>query len=152
MSRLAPPPQNSALLLPEGTLTSQAWGNWFNNLYQNLGAGNGVGAFFLSARIDSLSTAGSIWIPIPRNGTVTQVISCIQRATSGADETLTITSSTGTLGTITISNGSTAGTVDTLNPTTNNIVTTGGTIQIATAGTSSGAAPCLITLVVEYNA
>ena len=93
--------------------------------------------YFIQAKIVDVSTVGQIYIPVPDDGKVIKVISALNGTIDTADAVLTVKGAEGTMGTITIEDsGSAAGDVDTLEPTANNNVLEGGTIEVETNGAS----------------
>jgi hypothetical protein len=131
---------------------SQTWAQWCVALYQGLGGLNGVGAFFLSGRIDNIKTTTPIYIPMPRPGIITSVWACNQGLTAGGVEILDVSNNGNSLGSIQISSGSVAGAVSTLIPTANRIVLAGQSIKIASQALSANAVAAIITIVVQYTA
>lgn len=94
--------------------------------------------YFITAKIEDVSTAGQIYVPVPDGGKIIKVISALNGAIATANAVLTVKTAEGTAGTITITqSGSAAGDVDTLEPTTNHNVLEGGTIEIETNGAST---------------
>ena len=93
----------------------------------------------LSGYITDISTAGSVYVPIPNAGTVTKVVTVLEGAIGTADAVITVyDDAAASMGTITVAfTGSAAGDVDTLSPTSNNTVTDNTFIRIATSGAST---------------
>ena len=96
----------------------------------------------LPFNIADVSTAGQVFIPIPVgfDGTIVEIITVLNGAIATADVDLTakIAGVAVTNGLITITqSGSAAGDVDIVNPTSNNAVAAGGTIEIETDGAST---------------
>ena len=110
--------------------------------------------FILTARIDDVSTADSIYVPIPVACTVNTVYTALGGAITSADATVTCRNNADTsMGTITVANaGSAAGDVDSLTPASNNTFTAGQRIRIDTDGGSSTAAELWISIVVTQTA
>lgn len=97
-----------------------------------------VNDYFISAKIEDVSTAGQIYIPVIEGGKIVEVASALNGAIGTADAVLTIKTAEGTAGTITITqSGSAAGDFDSVEPTTNNNVVSGGTIEVETNGAST---------------
>lgn len=96
----------------------------------------------LPFQIADVSTAGQVFIPIPLgfDGTVVEIITVLNGAIGTADVDLTakIAGVALTNGVITITqSGSATGDVDSVNPTSNNAVAAGGTVEIETDGAST---------------
>ena len=138
-----------------------------NTVYVSSGSGSGtwqkVGAnsigsdiynsnkIWLTAQLADVSTASSVYIPVPRACTLSKVTSIISNAITGADSTITVTKvGGGSTGTITVAyTGSAEGDIDTLTPSTNNTFTAGQWFKIATDGASSTVAT--ITFLIELT-
>lgn len=99
-----------------------------------------INEFYLTAVIDDVSTADTVYIPIPTNCTLNKVISVLHGAITGSDATITVANHAGTtIGTITITqSGSAAGDVDTLTASTNNTFTEEQRLKVDTDGLSTG--------------
>ena len=97
--------------------------------------------YVVSAVIADVSTAETVYVPIPYSGTVAKVTTALEGAIATADDTITVTNvGVGSMGTITITqSGSAAGDIDTLTPASNNTVTNDDVISIATDGASTSA-------------
>jgi hypothetical protein len=94
--------------------------------------------YFITFKITDVSTAGQVYVPVPDDGRIIKVITALNGAIGTADVDLTVKTAIGTAGVITIATSSSAaGDVDTLEPTTNNEVVEGQTIEIETDGASS---------------
>lgn len=125
-------------------------------VYVANGSGSGAwstlsGQAVITAVIDDVSTAGTVYLPCPIAGTITQVTTVLGGAISGSDSTLTIRNSAGaSAGTITVTeSGSAAGDVDTVSPTTNNAVSAGSFMSIETDGASTGTAKVYVSMLVQ---
>lgn len=107
-----------------------------------------------NAVIDDVSTAATIYIPVPFACTVEKVYSALGAVITGADSTVTVKNASGTsMGTLTVAySGSAAGDIDSLTPTTNNTIAAGAKIQIDTDGGSTGTAKLYITIYVTVTA
>lgn len=105
----------------------------------------------LSGVIDDVSTAGQIYIPVPRefDGTILQVVATLDAAITVADATLTVKNSDGTsIGTVTITqSGSAAGSTFTAN--LNGLCRPNEAIEVETDGGSTTAVKCYVTVVVK---
>lgn len=107
----------------------------------------------MNLHIHDISTAESMYVPIPFGGTVSRVSSVIAGAITGADVILTVkNSSAATMGTITITQaGSAAGDVDFVNPSTNNTPTDNDYILVEGNGGASSHVDCVVSIVVEHT-
>lgn len=106
---------------------------------------------WLTAQLADVSTASSVYIPVPRACTLSKVTSIISNTITGADSTVTVTKvGGGSAGTLTIAySGSAEGDIDTLTPASNNTFTAGQWFKIATDGASSTVAT--ITFLIELT-
>lgn len=134
---------------PKGAASASA-----NEIYVADGAGSGNWLAIevsLDALINDISTAQTIYIPIPYTGTIKKVVSVLGGAISGADALITVRNASGvSMGTITVANaGSAAGDVDTLVPTTNNTVAENTHIRIETDGASTHTIPIRFSIILE---
>ena len=117
-----------------------------------LANGSGSGAWtsrqsMLTVQFPDISSASSLYVPIPYAGTITKIQSALTAAISGSDTTFVVENSAGSsMGTLTITqSGSAAGDVDTLTPSSNNTVTAGSFIKIeCNGGASSHVEACLV--------
>lgn len=109
--------------------------------------------YTLSAVIADVSTAETVYVPIPYAGTVAKVQSVLEGALTSADATITVKDSAGnSMGSLTIAHtSSAAGDVDTLSPPSNEDVTAGDFITIETDGGSTGTKKLWLTVVVETS-
>lgn len=115
-----------------------------NTVYVADGAGSGDWlplTYMVSGVIADISTAETVYIPIPYAGTVTKVTGVLAGVITLADSIVTVKNSAGvSMGTLTIANaGSGAGTVDILSPASNNTVSANSYITVETDGASTGA-------------
>lgn len=127
-------------------------GTWILLPATSLGASNfNVNKRIVYVRFPDVSTAGSVYVPIVDNCTITKITSVLQAAITGADSTVTVYNNAGvSMGTLTIAySGSAAGDKDTLSPSANNTFTNGQNLRIASDGASSTAADLVIVL--EYT-
>lgn len=108
--------------------------------------------YFLTATITDLSTAGTVYVPVPDSGRIVKVSTALTKAIGTADEDITLKTALGTVApvlTITQS-GSAPGDVDSIVPTSNDYVEEGGTIEIENDAASSGSVTtCTVTLVIR---
>ena len=137
---------------PKGASTATA-----GDVYVADGAGSGTWEdhrrSVVNLHIHDISTASSMYVPIPFGGTVSRVSSVIAGAITGADVVLTVkNSSAATMGTITITQtGSAAGDVDFTNPSTNNTITDNDYILVEGDGGASSHVDCVVSIVVEHT-
>lgn len=95
---------------------------------------------YITAVFDDISTAGTIYIPVPFAGTVTSVRSVINGtiATDDVDLTVKVNTSAMTNGVITIAySGSAAGDLDSCSPTAGNTITTSDYLAVTSDGAST---------------
>lgn len=124
---------------PKGISTATA-----GEVYIADGAGSGTWQpppYVLDIQMTDVSTANTIYVPIPFGGTVTKVVSVLQGTIATADDIITVRDAAGnSMGTITIAfSGSAAGDIDTLTPISNNTVTDNSFITLASSGASTSA-------------
>lgn len=107
----------------------------------------------LQAVIDDVSTAATVYIPIPFDCTVTKVLTVLHSAINTADSTINVKNAAGTsMGTITIPySGSAAGDIGSLNPSSDNTFTADSKMSIETDGGSTGTSKLFITVVVTVT-
>ena len=108
--------------------------------------------YFVTAKITTISTAGSTFVPIPDGGRVIKIITSIKNAITSADAALTweIGGVAMTDSAITVTqSGSAAGDVDTSEPTALNTVSEDGTIEMITDGASSTDCECVVTFIIR---
>ena len=105
----------------------------------------------LHTRIDNVSTADTIYIPMPYAGNVIKVTTVLEGTLVTADSTIDVKNSAGSsMGTITVAfSGSAAGDLDSLVPVSNNVVTDDDYITIETDGASVNTRSLWITVVLE---
>lgn len=108
----------------------------------------------INARIDDVSTSGSIYVPIPVACTVNAVYTALGGPLTSANATITVRNNADTsMGTITVAySGSAAGDVDSLTPASNNTFTAGQRMRIDTDGGSTGTYPLVFSIVVTQTA
>jgi len=107
----------------------------------------------LISYLEDVSTAETVYIPIPFAGTISKVTSVLTNAITVADSTVTIKNSSGTtMGTITVAfSGSAAGDVDTNSSLTNNTVSADDFITIETNGNSNTASKLWLAVVLDRS-
>lgn len=121
-------------------------------LADGLGSGAWVNApYAVSGIINDVSTAASIYIPIPFAGTVVKVVTVLAGSLTTANATVTVRDAAdASMGTITITqSGSAAGDIDVLNPVSNNTVTNDSRIRIDTDGASDTARNLFVTVFIR---
>ena len=107
----------------------------------------------LNGYLDDVSTASTVYIPIPYAGTVSKIITVLEGSITGANSTVTVANSAAaSMGTLTITqSGSAAGDVDTLAPSANNSVTADSFITVSTDGASSTHVTLRFTIVLDRS-
>lgn len=134
---------------PKGVAAAAAGKTYLSN---GLGSGSWVvPPYTVSGVIDDVSTAATIYIPIPYAGTVTKVVTVLAGALITADATVTVKNAAGvSMGTLTITQvGSAAGDIDTLTPVSNNTVTNDSRISVETDGLSDTARKLFVTVYIQ---
>lgn len=107
----------------------------------------------LTAVIDDVSTASTIYLAMPYDCTVEKIVTVLGNAVTVADSTITCRNHVGTsMGTITVAySGSGAGDVDSLLPTSNNTFSADEKMQIDTDGGSTTLSKLYITVQVTVT-
>lgn len=107
--------------------------------------------YAVSTVISDISTAGSIYVPIPFAGTVVKVVTVLAGSLTTANATITVRNAADvSMGTITVTQaGSSAGDIDVLNPVSNNTVTNDSRIRIDTDGASDTARNLFVTVFIR---
>ena len=136
---------------PKGAASATA-----NQVYVADGAGSGAWTnrqMTFSAVIADVSTAETVYIPMPYAGTVSKIITVLEGAITVADATITAkNSAASSMGTITVAyTSSAAGDVDTLAPGSNNTVTDDDYITVETNGGSTTARKLWVTVIVDLS-
>ena len=134
---------------PKGVAAAAA-----GEVYLSNGAGSGswvVPPYTVSGVIDDVSTASTIYLPIPFAGTVTKVVTVLAGSLTTANATVTVRNAAGTsMGTLTITqSGSAAGDIDTLSPVSNNTVTNDSRISVETDGASDTTRKLFVTVYIQ---
>jgi hypothetical protein len=134
---------------PKGVASAGA-----NEVYLSDGLGSGswvVPPYTLTALITDVSTASTVYIPIPFAGTVTKVVTVLAGSLTTANATVTVKNAAGaSMGTLTITqSGSAAGDIDVLNPVSNNSVTNDSRISVETDGASDTARNLFVTVYIK---
>ena len=103
--------------------------------------------------IADVSTAETVYVPIPMSGNVVQVTTVLENAITSLDATITIRdNASNSMGTITITqSGSAAGDVDNITSLTNDDVGDADYITIETDGGSTTASRLWFTVVIERD-
>ena len=131
-----------------------------DTVYVADGAGSGafverrrLGESKITLTLTDVSTAETIYLPIPYAGTIVKVITVLENAITTADATITVKNTAGlSMGTLTITQaGSAAGDVDTLEPASNNTVADNSYVTVETDGASNTAARLFVTIVVQRS-
>lgn len=105
----------------------------------------------LEGYIENISTANTVYVPIPFAGTVMKVVTVLEAAIGSSDATITVkNAAAASMGTITVTqSGSAAGDVDTLSPSSNNTVAADSFITITTDGASVNSAALRFVVIVD---
>jgi len=105
----------------------------------------------LEGYIENISSASTVYVPIPFSGTVVKVVTVLEASIGSADATITVSNAAAaSMGTITVAfTGSAAGDVDTLVPSSNNTVAAESFITIATDGASVNTAALRFVVIVD---
>lgn len=117
-----------------------------------LGTGNWTNPpYTVSGVIDDVSTASTIYLPIPFAGTVVKVVTVLAGALTTANAIVTVKDAAGaSMGTLTITqSGSAAGDIDILNPSSNNTVTNDSRISVETDGASDTTRKLFVTVFIR---
>ena len=129
-----------------------------NEVYLANGFGSGVWTeittqipLVISGVIDDVSTAQTVYVPIPFAGTLTKLTTVIGGVIGTSDDVITPKNSAGSaMQTLTMTqSGSAAGDVDTVALSTNNTVTDDDYITIETDGASTNTVKCYFSFVLE---
>jgi len=109
--------------------------------------------YTMTHEIADVSTAETVYVPVPVSGTITRVDSCLQGAITVADATVTLVQSNdAAIASLPIAfSGSAAGDVDTDASPTNTTVTAGSYLKLSTNGNSTTAAKLLVTITVQTD-
>jgi hypothetical protein len=123
-------------------------------VYLSDGLGSGswvVPPYALTTLIDDVSTAATVYIPIPYAGTVTKVVTVLAGSLTTANGTVTVRNAAGTsMGTLTITqSGSAAGDIDVLSPVSNNTVTSDSRISVETDGACDTSRKLFVTVYIQ---
>ena len=134
---------------PKGVAAAAAGKAYLSN---GLGSGSWVvPPYTLTTRLDDVSTASTVYIPIPFAGTVTKVVTVLEGSLTTANATVTVKNAAGSsMGTLTITqSGSAAGDIDTLTPVSNNTVTNDSRISVETDGASDTTRKLFVTVYIQ---
>ena len=105
----------------------------------------GASKYYLTARITDVSSAETVWTPVPTAGVITKIYSVIAGTIATAPAVLTCKiNATGiTDGVISITDsGSAAGDVDVVTPSALNVVAVGDALSVVTSAASTNAIQC----------
>lgn len=106
------PPLSNQLTYGNSPFISQSWGLWITRLWTKLGSTANLGSFYIPVEISDIHTAGQFYLPVPATATINGFMVCVQGTITGANEVIDIKNSSGNiLGTLSIPNGSVAGSV-----------------------------------------
>ena len=108
--------------------------------------------YFIYGKIEDVSTAGQIYLPVPDDGKIIKIMSALNGAIGTANAVLTakINGTAVTGGAITITqSGSAAGDQDSVTPSAANYVAEGDKLEIETNGASSNTISVDICVVVR---
>jgi hypothetical protein len=124
------------------------------DVYVANGAGSGAWTSrqqLLTVHFSDISTAGNIYVPVLYDGTVVKVQSVLSGAIAGADAVFTVYNNGGSsMGTLTVTqSGSAAGDIDTLNPSSNNVITAPSFIRINCDGGPSSHVDTVIVIAMD---
>ena len=105
----------------------------------------------LEGYIENISSASTVYVPIPFAGTVVKVVTVLEGSIGSSDATITVkNAAAASMGTIAVTQaGSAAGDVDTLVPSSNNTVVADSFITIATDGASVNTAALRFVVIVD---
>ena len=134
---------------PKGVAAAAAGKTYLSD---GLGSGSWVvPPYTLTSVIDDVSTAATVYIPVPYAGTVTKVVTVLAGSLTTANAIVTVRNAAGTsMGTLTITQaGSAAGDVDTLLPASNNTFVSDSKIQIDTDGASDTTRKLFVTVYIQ---
>ena len=108
----------------------------------------------LTVRIADISTAETIYVPIPVASTLVKVWSALSATIATADSVVTFSNHAGaSMGDLTIAfTGSAAKDVDSLTPSTNNTFTAGQVLTIANDGGATNTAPVILVIQLTQTA
>ena len=122
---------------------------FFRNNVEISATATELNQYFITGKIVAISsTSNHVYIPIPVDGTLVAVYSSVS-ADPGAENLLRVHDGSGSsLGDITIENGSTAGSVDSLTS-LSEAVSSGGYIRVISNGGASSTVDAYVTLVIE---
>lgn len=137
---------------PKGAAAASA-----GQVYKADGQGSGeftsnINKFLVSAVIEDISTASSVFVSVPFSCTLNNIKSVLSGAIATSDAAITFTKngsdSMGSGITVTQS-GSAEGDVDTFDPTSNNTLVANDYVKITTDGASTNTVPLYLTLTFE---
>ena len=105
----------------------------------------------LSGSISNVSSAMTVYVPIPFAGTISKVVTVLEAAIGSSNAVVTVkNAAAASMGTITVAHASSAaGDVDSLEPSSNNTVTANSFIKIASDGGSTNSASLRFVIVLD---
>lgn len=109
--------------------------------------------YTIEGRINDISSASTVYCPIPYAGNIVKIVGVLHGAISTADATVTLKDNAGnTMGGVVVANAaSAAGDVDFDDTLTNNDVTDNDYVTVETDGASTGNEEWWFTLVIERS-
>ena len=113
---------------------------------------NNANRYYIRGRLEDISTASSVFVPVPVAGNITSLVTVLQGAITVADATarLRINGTPVTDSDITITQASSAaGDVDTATPTAANAVTANSAVEFQGLGTSTTTAAVEFLIVIK---
>lgn len=150
---------------PKGAASASA-----NTVYRATGAGSGswgkigvnnldtasilnINKTLITVRFDDIGAVSTLYVPIPEDGNITNIVGAIQSAVLGTDTVLTLTNPIGgSLGTLTFPvAGSAAGNTQTLAIASGNAFTAGQTLRISTDGAASNSVACVFVIELTFT-
>lgn len=140
---------------PKGASTASS-----GDVYVADGAGSGSwttlptkGYYVIAAYANDISQVETVYLAIPKAGTVVRCATVLMGALSGADLGVTVANSAAaTMGTITITqSGSAAGDVNAVAPSSNNTVSTDDFITITGDGAPTSHTEVMMSVLIEYD-
>ena len=110
-----------------------------------------LNTYILNVALDDISTSSSCYVVAPKAGTISKISSIINGSITGnAVITANVHGGSDIPETLTISDGSNAGTIHSCTPGSNNTVTAGQYISLTTNGFSTGTVKAEFTIEITY--
>jgi hypothetical protein len=134
---------------PKGVSTAVS-----NSVYVASGGGSGSWlplSYTILVSIEDISTAGTVYVPVPFSGKVVRSLVTLQGGISGTNAVVGVANNVGSPmeSTTVTTAGSAAGSTFSTTITTNNTMLQGQTIRVSTDGASTGSEEALVMLVLE---